>query len=51
MEPYQQAATRLSYSYISDQTWYTMHGDWFAWGCLIAALIFVFAAQIPVYKT
>ena len=39
--PYQALAADVTYRYGSDQTIYTFYGDWFAWGCLIAALIAV----------
>jgi apolipoprotein N-acyltransferase len=30
---YQEAAARVQFSYIGDQTFYTRHGDWFVWVC------------------
>jgi len=50
LAPYQEVSGRLRYSYRSDQTWYTLHGDWFAWLCLGAGLGMVLVAQIPKYK-
>jgi apolipoprotein N-acyltransferase len=39
--PYQALAADVTYRYESDQTIYTFYGDWFAWGCLIVALLAV----------
>ena len=33
---YRQIAGDMRYGYIDETTYYTRHGDWFAWGCLIA---------------
>ncbi len=34
---------QASYSYIAGTTFYTRHGDWFAWGCAIISLLALFA--------
>ena len=39
----QQTTLRAQYAYISDTTFYTQHGDWFAWACAIISLLMVFA--------
>ena len=31
---YQEVAETMGYSYVSGTTFYTEHGDWFAWSCL-----------------
>ncbi len=36
--PYQEISAEVSYRYELDETPYTRHGDWFAWGCLALAL-------------
>ena len=35
---YQQVASPIKYGLISSTTFYTRHGDWFAWGCLAVGL-------------
>ncbi len=37
--PYQELAGVVSYRYLANVTPYTRYGDWFAWGCLLAALL------------
>jgi apolipoprotein N-acyltransferase len=34
LEPYKEAAARAGFSFLSQTTFYTRHGDWFAWVCL-----------------
>ncbi len=36
---YRQIATDMQYRYLQQTTFYTRHGDWFAWGCLIAGCV------------
>ena len=44
--PYQALASEVTYNYASTTTLYTRYGDWFAWGCLIVAIVLaVFHAQ------
>jgi apolipoprotein N-acyltransferase len=38
LQPFVEAAGMMRYGYVSEQTPYTRYGDWFAWGCLAAAL-------------
>jgi apolipoprotein N-acyltransferase len=38
VQPFQELATVMRYDYSREQTPYTRHGDWFAWGCLVAGL-------------
>ena len=35
---YQEVAAEMRYGTIESKTFYTEHGDWFAWGCLAASL-------------
>lgn len=37
LPPYRAISSKLLFSYVDGQTPYTRYGDWFAWGCLIAA--------------
>ncbi len=43
-------AGRLPFRYLSERTFYTRHGDWFAWLALGAGLAGFAATQIPVYR-
>lgn len=43
-------AGRLPFRYLSERTFYTRHGDWFAWLALAAGLAGFAATQIPVYR-
>lgn len=47
---YERLSGRLSYSYVSNVTFYTRYGDWFAWSCLAAGLLLVLVSQIPKYR-
>jgi apolipoprotein N-acyltransferase len=38
-----QTTLRAQYDLLSDTTFYTRHGDWFAWACAIISLVLVFA--------
>jgi hypothetical protein len=40
---------RINYGYESSTTFYTEHGDWFAWGCWLGAAAALFCSQIPHY--
>ncbi len=46
---YQVAEARAGFQYTSAVTYYTAFGDWFAWGCLIAAAVALFWSQRPHY--
>jgi apolipoprotein N-acyltransferase len=46
---YREAVARMDYSYINETTLYTEHGDWFAWGCLLAGAVALFCSQFPHY--
>jgi apolipoprotein N-acyltransferase len=43
-------AVRLPFDYISETTFYTQYGDWFAWICLAASLALVVHSWIPQYR-
>jgi apolipoprotein N-acyltransferase len=34
LEPYREAAARARFAWSGETTFYTRHGDWFAWSCL-----------------
>jgi apolipoprotein N-acyltransferase len=38
LPPYRQVAADMQYQYVEKTTFYTRHGDWFAWGCLVVGL-------------
>ncbi|MBV9769560.1 MAG: apolipoprotein N-acyltransferase [Bryobacterales bacterium] len=46
---YQELVASLHFAYRSRVTFYTAHGDWFAWGCLLAAAVALVASQWPHY--
>ncbi len=39
---YRQVAADMRYQYLTGTTFYTRHGDWFAWGCLVVGLAALF---------
>ncbi len=38
LQPYEQLAAPVHYGAVEATTFYTRHGDWFAWGCLMIGL-------------
>jgi apolipoprotein N-acyltransferase len=46
---YREFVAPMNFAYASDMTFYTQHGDWFAWGCLLAAAAALFFSQTPHY--
>ena len=46
---YQETVVKMSFAYLSGTTFYTEHGDWFAWGCLLASVVPLFLSQRPHY--
>jgi len=50
LPPYVETTGRFAWSGVSDTTFYTRHGDWFAWGCLAFGILAVFTSQIPHYE-
>ena len=39
LQPYRQLAADMHFQYLQGTTFYTRHGDWFAWGCLVASCL------------
>ena len=46
---YQQTVSKVAYEYNAGTTVYTESGDWFAWGCGLAAAVALFCSQLPHY--
>jgi apolipoprotein N-acyltransferase len=46
LQPYRQLAADMHAQYLQATTFYTRHGDWFAWGCLVAGCLFVLTALL-----
>jgi apolipoprotein N-acyltransferase len=46
---YRETIADLRFDYLEDTTFYTEHGDWFAWGCLLASCVALFWSQRPHY--
>lgn len=44
---YREAAARLQFSYIADETFYTRHGDWFVLLCWLVSLGAITSAALP----
>jgi apolipoprotein N-acyltransferase len=44
LPPYREMVARAEYGYIGGTTFYTRHGDWFAWSCLLAGVALSLAA-------
>ncbi len=38
LAPFEETAAAVHYGFVEGTTFYTEHGDWFAWGCLLAGL-------------
>jgi apolipoprotein N-acyltransferase len=47
---YTDTAGLFRYSYVKATTFYTRHGDWFAWGCLFLGAVSLATSQMPNYK-
>jgi apolipoprotein N-acyltransferase len=47
---YQETTAPVHFAFRDGTTLYTDHGDWFAWGCLIAAMIALVLSQLPHYE-
>ena len=47
---YAEETLRAGYSYVDETTMYTRYGDWFAWGCLLAAALALAVSQKPHYR-
>jgi apolipoprotein N-acyltransferase len=50
LPPYQEMTTPMHFAFRSATTFYTNHGDWFAWGCLFAAGFALCWSQRPHYE-
>ena len=46
LESFVEIAARLPYSYRQEQTFYSRHGDWFGWGCVVVGAIAVGVAKL-----
>lgn len=49
LAPYQELAAHMHFAFRGGNTFYTNHGDWFAWGCLAAAIFGLIWSQRPHY--
>ncbi len=49
LPPYKELAGQMHFGFRSGTTFYTNYGDWFAWGCLIAAAFALVWSQRPHY--
>jgi len=49
LPPYREMVEHMHFGFRSGTTFYANNGDWFAWGCLIAALIALAWSQRPNY--
>ena len=49
LPPYRELVEHMHFAFRSGTTFYTNYGDWFAWGCLIAAAIALAWSQRPHY--
>ena len=47
---YRFETARLPFRFLRERTFYSRHGDWFAWLALLAALVAVLATQVPSYR-
>ncbi len=48
--PFARTVTAVSYGYRAQPAFYSLHGDWFAWGCLGFALLALVAARMPAFS-
>ena len=48
---YREGSARVTYDYISDQTFYTQHGDWFVLLCAVLGLAAIANAVLPARHT
>jgi apolipoprotein N-acyltransferase len=46
LPPFVETAGDLPYSYRKDQTFYTRHGDWFGWSCVVLGAIAVWRGSV-----
>ena len=50
LPPYRELVAPMHFAYRSGTTFYTNYGDWFAWGCLLAAGFALVWSQRPHYE-
>ncbi len=50
LPPYKELVEHMHFAFRSGATFYTNYGDWFAWGCLIAALGALVWSQRPHFE-
>ena len=50
LPPYQELVEHMHFAFRSGTTFYTNYGDWFAWGCLVAAAFALVWSQRPHYE-
>jgi apolipoprotein N-acyltransferase len=50
LPPYQELVEHMHFAFQSGTTFYTKTGDWFAWGCLLAAGFALGWSQRPHYE-
>jgi apolipoprotein N-acyltransferase len=48
LPPYEQIGAMLPYAPVPETTFYTRHGDWFAWTCLVCG---VFLALFALWRS
>ena len=46
---YRETVTQMGFNFEEGTTFYTEHGDWFAWGCLLGGCVALFRSQRPHY--
>jgi apolipoprotein N-acyltransferase len=46
LAPYTQAAAFMPYARVAETTFYTRHGDWFAWSCLVLGVGLALRTQL-----
>jgi hypothetical protein len=46
---YRETVAQMGFNYVEGTTFYTEHGDWFAWGCLLGGCVALFWSQRPNY--
>jgi apolipoprotein N-acyltransferase len=47
LAPYTETADRLWFTPVNEVSWYSKHGDWFAWLCVAGGLMSALAGQLP----
>jgi hypothetical protein len=46
---YRETVASMGFDYVEGTTFYTEHGDWFSWSCLLASCVALFCSQLPNY--